>query len=188
MPYSDNRPILVIATAEGCSGCDSFKNSTRNTLLQNLRKTNRLNIIEYNHPSVSPIESAPPEFHPQFGKWVGWFPCFLLYNNNSWINHLQPLKGSVYGGIYQNTGVTQDVSSPPATSDNIINWINRELTSDRYNNTSNHEPVYTGSNFSGHRGLPAGYIGHNYPNNNLNVRYGATIYDSGSNNNCDRGW
>ncbi len=200
-----DKPILVIVTAQGCRGCSNFKNSTRHALLQQLKAAGTVDIIEYDNPSVTPITSAPPNFHRDFGKWVEWFPCFLLFSGSSWKSQHQQLVGSIYAAVYQNGnlvrgtdgGILQDSTMHP-TSDNIINWIRNEIASGKYNsplaysalpgsNVSYNAPnSYNGSNssFGGNRALPAGY-----GTNRSNIKYGATVNNSASNfNNYGRGW
>ncbi len=203
-----DKPVLVIATAQNCGGCIRYKNSTRHTLLQQLKNSSIVDIIEYDHPSTTTIDSVPPNFHPQFGAWVEWFPCFLLFSGSSWNAKNQPLVGAIYGATNQNGNITPDQQPPQITSDNIINWINREISSGKFKNQISYDSlpasnvVYNSPNaynapntystynvpnqsYGGNRSLPSGY-----GSNRSNIKYGATINPQGSGlgSNYGRGW
>ena len=126
-----SRNVLVIVTAEGCSACNFFKNgppgSKAPPLMQQLhQKLTGLNlqVITLNFPSLAGNLSsidAPEKLPPQLGKYIRWYPTFILVEGNSWKDG--NLQVSVFNGDISKDAVNPSTKRSPLTPDNIVQWV-----------------------------------------------------------------
>lgn len=120
------KPVLVLVTADTCGHCVNFKKNELNNLKQALQNEDKVYLIEINLPNT---QSTPGiEYHPDCKKYIGWYPTFLLFSGSTWFNHNVPLKGSILNGKFKDDQVIH-VGGYKMLTNNIIDWINQELSS-----------------------------------------------------------
>ncbi len=145
--------IFIKVTADNCGVCKIYQNFWPD-YLELLKKIPNLDIIEINLEDNS-SDPNPVEYPSELGRWIVWYPTFLLFTASSWsaahrfqeydgtqlIDKSGPLalEGAVYNGAFNNGKLIQ-LRGPAPTAENLIAWIITEmknLSGDQKENTLN---------------------------------------------------
>lgn len=122
---SNRNPILVIVTANNCDHCKIFKKDILNDLKAALLRENKVTIEELNLNSTN--DPIPEHYSQDLGRYVKWFPTFVLFNRESW-NNGNNLIGCVFNGI-MDKGEAELVGKRKLNKNNIVRWVNDEYPS-----------------------------------------------------------
>lgn len=144
--------ILVIFTATSCGACIKYKKIFRDDVLNKLISEGKVSIIEINFPTFNVV--LGPEYHPQLKKYIGWFPEFVLFTNESWYNYSTDLIGYIMGGRIVNGEAKPEKPIAP-NAENVSNWINRTIASEMVENIplSQQSQSNIAMNYGGNRNI-----------------------------------
>lgn len=130
----DNRPVLVIVTADTCKACDLFKSKFKETLVRKVLGEGKLRLVDVSLPNM---RTKPDSHYPtELADYIQWYPTFLLFTGMSW-NRGRELEGVVFNGKLMKEQIVDNKIYPrkaqlqggtELTDTNILNWINSELT------------------------------------------------------------
>jgi hypothetical protein len=124
--------VFIIITSDACGHCHRFISNHYKDLLERLKNIEGLTLI---HIKQSPTgyEHAPVgvSLNPNYVKYIGWFPEFLLVTKNSW-NSSGDLEGYIFNGKINNAANTraipdENTQTKPITADKIMEWITSKI-------------------------------------------------------------
>lgn len=127
---NNTKPIFTITRAlpKQCAACDRFTDYVEQKLKSRLSKDSRFTVIDIvrsNEGDFSLAGDKNTSLHPDFHKFITWWPNFIIFNPDSWYDHSKPLTGYIYGGYMNYTDMTPketpgeyDIKS----ADTIMSW------------------------------------------------------------------
>ncbi len=124
----EKKHVFVILTAGDCYHCQTFKDKYLDELRREITERNLARLIYLDVDSTNHVFST--DFHPDFSKYISWYPTFLLFEQNSWLNHKSSLKGSVMNGEFINDDLNL-ITKYAIDTKGILNWLNDELLNNR---------------------------------------------------------
>lgn len=117
---------FVSVLSKTCSHCKNFKDTSLTTLKNRVKLIPGINRKEY--IEVSNLASAFDEskYHPDFSRFITWFPTFIIFTTESWEAHDKELIGKVMGGnITDNKMTLSNKAEFSANPVDITNWIKK---------------------------------------------------------------
>ena len=131
-----SKPVLIIVTANTCSPCRLFKLTIYDSLVQKLKASNKVDIIDI--PLEHTSAKIGPEYPQELSMYVGtWFPMFILASGSSWARRYN-LELSIFNGRITN-GRLELISATPINEENILKWIETETSTN---------PIFTSNQVS----------------------------------------
>jgi len=165
------KPVLVVITADTCGGCVMFKQRVWQQLKQRIQQSGKVQLVEINLPTVR--DRIPSQYPTGLQKWVGWYPTLALFTPSSWKSGGQ-LQGSVFNGFLEGDKIKMvpQNQARAMTVEDIMDWIDREIASPTFvqgpairrtavvdsrtvqpSNTANVANVYSGRDNLGRRNI-----------------------------------
>jgi hypothetical protein len=135
------KPVFCLVTAMKCPHCTQFRQDW-GEIRRAIESTGLVRIVDIELISTSDLPSSE-KYPKDLGRYVKWFPTFLLFSGKSW-NSSSPeltsfngrnqsdlkLDGTIFNGSMDANGNAKYIHRYAPTKDNLINWIQNELKSD----------------------------------------------------------
>jgi hypothetical protein len=159
----DERPVLIIVTANNCSSCARFEPFWVNSIKAKLYNTGLIRVpIEI---KVSKIGLPVPIQYPKdLNRYVGFYPSLILVTGRSWNNAMAKrelmLEAMVFNGAFVNGRMVPVDEKASLNESVLLEWLKREVKIETKSNIETVETKHDPSNFCSveFRPRPAGYF------------------------------
>jgi hypothetical protein len=124
----EGKPFLVIVTAGWCGHCARYKKQGEKGVVEMIAKEGRVNLVRINDD----VPEKGVHVNPNYGKYVGFFPTFMLVTYDSWMGN-KPLEGAIMNqimGHYEGKNFVPTIvgkSEYGFIAEDISKWITQQL-------------------------------------------------------------
>jgi len=123
-----SKPILIIATSSGCGHCMAFKQNFEKGVLDMLKETNYVELIQVHDGRIQ----QKVHFNPTVGKYLTKVPAFALITRESWDSNGEPelvMMNLIPGRVTPDGFIKTEVGERkyPVNSNGVKEWLETNL-------------------------------------------------------------
>lgn len=155
------KPIFAIVRAlpGQCPACDKYSSETDSDLRARLAKDGRFTIVDIirvededrTMVSYHVADNRNVKMHPDFKKFVLWWPNIIIFAADGWYNHDHPLVGFLHGGEMDYQTMTPNEIAGEYKiyyAEEVIKWAERILVDNTVEFKTSKRIVYRTNNIS----------------------------------------